>query len=175
MAIFTFRGTFPKIDEGIAQLFVQRWLQAEAKRAIQEFLKAALPLIPVRTGFLSGSMAGLTRYFGAPQSEQLSTKVISIFRGGTAKREYYYPRSGGRILKTPYSGLGLVTRPEQVARVGADHIAIEMEVDIDYYAVNETHWHSIEKGTQALLASLESATDRFPRLDTIVSQVSVSY
>jgi hypothetical protein len=170
---FTLNGTFPSIDDAALQLVVQKWLLGEAKRAVQEFLKAALPLVPVRTGFLSGSMAGLTRYFGTPQPDQLSAKVVSLFRGGTVRREYYYPRHGGKILKTPFSGLGLVTRPESVARVGEDGIAIELEVDIDYYEVNESHWHSIDKGTQAMLASLATATDRFPGLDAVLSSVSV--
>jgi hypothetical protein len=173
MADFTLSGSFPTIDDATLQLVVQKWLTEEARRAVAEFLKAALPLVPVRTGFLSGSMAGLTRYFGTPQPDQLSAKVVSLFRGGTAKREYYYPRHGGKILKTPYSGLGLVTRPESVAQVGEDRIAIELAVDIDYYEVNESHWHSIEKGTQALLASLSTAADRFPGLDAVLSSVAV--
>jgi|SRR5581483_4722467 len=175
MAGFTLTATLATIDPAVATLVVKKWLDSEARRATQEFLQAALPLIPVRTGFLSGSLAGLTRYFATPQPEQLSARVLTVFRRGAQRREYYYPRTGGKILKTPYSGLGLVTRPEQVAQVQADGFTINLQVDIDYYEVNETHWHSIERGTQALLTSLATATERFPGLEPMLTALTLNF
>ena len=128
------------------------------KRAAREYLKAVLPRIPTRSGFLKGAFRPLQDFLGVGSGVSGVTKRITP---KVDLKEYYQG-----ILKTPFSGTRFATPPEEAfKKLGNLTYEFVYAIDIVYYVVNDIQipWDSVEAGTKAFKNYLEErGFDDFP-------------
>jgi hypothetical protein len=163
-----------KLDENVFRTVTESFMKQEMIKAVKEFLLASLPRIPARTGFLRGSFTEIANAFGA--------QGTGAGLGGTSsKREFYYPyRGASRILKTPRSGIKFASPVTQILRRSGDRIIFDLVNTIRYFEGNDfgsrtpgAPWGSTKEGLAAMVNYLERAADRFPRIDSILTQITV--
>lgn len=135
------------------------------RTGLKRYLIAALERIPFRTGFLRGSLSEVERYF----------RVIAGYASGTAPKpvEYYYPPFESRIKKDFYSGIRFTTPPDQVIRFAGSQIIVNLDTDINYYAINDPKWGSVDAGIQEFYNGVEEAMNQFPEVTELLSTFSM--
>lgn len=107
---------------------LQKYVEAKTRLAAVEFAQAALARIPIRTGFVAGAFGALVDLLGP------NARFNPIV--GFITREFYYG-SGGKILKTPFSGRKFATKEPDVFKWEGTTFVFNYEVDITYFAIND--------------------------------------
>ena len=162
-----------RLDENVFRTVTEAFIKQEMTKAVKEFLLACLVRIPARTGFLKGSFTDVANFFNA-------TGTGAGSDGSTAKLEYYYLGKRNRILKTPRSGIKFATLPNQVLKRRGDQIIFELESKISYFQANDlgprvpgAPWNSVKEGLAAMTNYLEGSPSRFPRIDSLLTTITI--
>lgn len=139
----------------------------------RKFLLAAIPRIPIRTGFARSSFREAEDVFGKVSIDKTSGVRIRGTRGGSMNdrilryREYYYPPGGGRILKTTNAGRRFATPSQDIIVIGAtvasgrNAFYLKFAVDITYVdLLDRTRWGAFKAGEEALNAYIRAVIER---------------
>lgn len=133
-------------------------------RAGQKFLLAAIPRIPVWTGFARGAFRNAEDLFGKVSADKTSGFRIRSSRGGGNKNTtfrrgyYYYPPSGGKILRTPQAGRQFATQTQDILDIEGATLAkgrtafyFRFAVNIKYVDIlDPIKWGAFKAGSEAL-------------------------
>lgn len=173
MAGITMDAELATLDSSLFNQVVEAFMRQEMTKAVKEFLKACLPRIPLRTGFLRGSFKDIVDRFkvqgtGSGQS------------GYSTKPEYYYHTPGSRILKKPLYGTRFATPPDQVLKRTSSGVVFTIDSEIKYFAANDfgarvpgAPWQSLREGLAAMTNYLEGSPNRFPRIESILGTMTI--
>jgi hypothetical protein len=142
------------------ELAVGEFMNIVMRRAVQEFLKACVARIPVRTGFARGSFGNLTREFGVP--DQVT---------GNNQREYYYHSKGQGVLKSPTSGRQFVTDPNGVLTKTGSGVTFNLDNAIKYYPFIANG--SNEAGLKAMNEYLKGAINDFFAIQALLTKTTI--
>jgi hypothetical protein len=142
------------------ELAVGEFMNITMRRAVQEFLKACVARIPVRTGFARGSFGNLTREFGV--EDQVT---------GNSQREYYYHSRGQGVLKTPTSGRQFVTDPSNVLTKTGSGVTFNLDNAIKYYPFIANG--GTEQGIAAMNAYLRQAINNFFPIQSLLTKTTI--
>lgn len=167
-------------------------IEKGVKAAAREFAKTALSRIPVRTGFVAGSFGALTDLLGSGARflpiVQFTRRIIRAAKsfladGNNAKgREYYYPESGGKVLKTPEAGRQFATTIEDIFKWQDFAFIFTFAVNISYFRINDAvaghaptaPWQAFQSGMDAFEKHLETTGLKFDlKLDDFINEVKV--
>lgn len=142
------------------ELAVGEFMTIVMRRAVQEFLKACVARIPVRTGFARGSFGDLNQAFG------VEDQVTS-----SGQREFYYHSQSERVLKTPTSGRRFVTGPGSVLTKTGEGITFNLDNAIKYYPIVAKG--STEQGLQAMNQYLKEAINDFFSIQSLLTKTTI--
>ena len=122
-------------------------IQAQFKMAARAFFLAAIPNIPVETGFARGSMNNLANAVGASETTEGGSRAkryLSLVRKlqRTKFTGEYYRFGGRRVLKTPQSGRLFSTKPENILQVVNGRYIFNFKVSISYFNLNDMLVHN---------------------------------
>jgi len=162
---FTFSASVEKFDKEAYKKAVDEAVRIAFIKALQKFLLAAVPRIPVWTGMLRGAFRNIEDIAGKVTAE---SKVSSGFRirkgrkgGGrdtTTRVAYYYPPGGGRVQRTPEAGRQFATAPNDIMDITGASLAtgrtayyLKFEVNITYFDLldEKRGWNAWKLGTSA--------------------------
>ena len=156
-------------------------------KGAQQFLLAAVPRIPVYTGFSRGAFRNLEDLAGKVTKDAQSGgyrirttrsaggrraggNAEQVAKGIPERHRWYYPPGGGRVYKTNQSGREFATPtsdilPGSVASIarGRGQIIFKFAVNITYVdSLDQAKWGAFKAGEAAMLAYLTKA---FSNLD----------
>jgi hypothetical protein len=167
-------GEFDKIAF-LAQ--VQIHLRSVLIKGMRAFLLAAVPRIPVRTGFARSAFRNLEDIAGKVNVDSQSGGFrIRGTRGGgrdLRRSNEYYTGSGGRVLKTTQSGRDFATPSNQIMNLTGASLAtgrtafyFKFEVNITYVdLLDRSVWGAFKAGTDAMEAYLRNNINKeFPQV-----------
>jgi hypothetical protein len=173
MAGITMEAELATFDPSDFDKVVTAFIRQEMTKAVQEFLKACLPKIPQRTGFLRGSFKDIVDYFKVPGTGAGNS-------GYSTKPEYYYHTPGSRILKKPLYGTRFATPPAQVLKRTSSGVTFTIDSEIKYFAPNDfgsrvpgAPWGALKEGLAAMTNYLEGSSSRFPRIESIMGTMTI--
>lgn len=160
-----------------AEGFMQELRRAIVKQLIhaaREFVRSAVPRVPVWSGMARGSFLHLGRLVGA--SVPISPKETG---------KTYFHR-GVRLPKTPESGARLATAPDRALRQeGQDTFIFEFFTDVFHYNLNEifgsvsrtSPWLSFRHGHNAMLLDFQKSRElkqTFPKFKNFVTRRQIT-
>lgn len=146
-------------------------------KGAQQFLLAAVPKIPIYTGFSRGAFRELEELVGKvtkdaqsggyrirttrSAGEKRGAGAVEKVRNVPARHRYYYPPGGGRVFKTNQSGrpFAKVSFPSGVATVarGRAEFIFKFTVDITYVdKLDKTRWGAFKAGEEAMMRYIEA-------------------
>lgn len=163
---------------------VQAHLKAVLIKAARVFLLAAIPRIPVRTGFARSAFKNLEDVAGKVSVDAQSGGYrIRGTRGGNSiekkSSEYYYPPTGGRILKTDQSGRQLATAANDILDISGMSLAkgrtayyFKFHVNITYVdLLDRSVWGAFEAGNEAMTNFINANLNRgFPEVGKFLAR-----
>lgn len=142
----------------------------EMRNAAKKFVEAALPRVPVRTGFARGTLLNLSDavgYAGASNKaafikklDKRRMKVVNVSVNGLV--EYYE-----RVPKTPENARQFSTPMTRVFTNNGKSWSFNYENTVLYYELNDAklNWRSYEFGSAAFIDYLErTGLQRIPAI-----------
>lgn len=173
MAGITMDADLAVLDSAVFDKVVDAFMRQEMAKAVQHFLRACLPRIPQRTGFLRGSFKDIVDYFKV-------TGTGAGNSGYSTKPEYYYHTPGSRTLKKPLYGTRFATPPAQVLKRTSSGVIFTIDSEIKYFAANDfgprvpgAPWQSLKEGLAAMTTYLEGSVNRFPKIESLLGTMSI--
>lgn len=167
---FYYKVSFPEFKADAFEKQVRENCHNALLKAARKFLLAAVPRIPVFTGFARGSFGNLEDVAG-----QVSGGRIDARRGGYTKANnyarrayYYYPSKGNRIIRNTITGRQFSTPPNQIfaqgrAKIAKDETVIFFRFSVDISYVNyldRAKWGAFKAGVDAFNAEIRSQLDK---------------
>jgi len=150
----------------------------EMRNAARKFVEAALPRVPVRTGFARGTLLNLTDAIG-----MASASSPSAFKRRIRKRakqdspvngliEYYEG-----VLKTPENARGFSTPTNRVFTNNGKAWSFNYDNTVLYYEINDAklNWRSFQFGEAAFIDYLErTGMQRIPAITDYIIRKRLS-
>lgn len=163
-----------KLDKAKLLNAVRNSVREVLLSAGRKFLLAAIPRIPIRTGFARSAFRNAEDLFGKVSVDAQSGGYrIRGTRGGGNQdrilryREYYYPPSGGRVLKTTNAGRAFSTGSEDILIIGSTLASgrtayyLKFSVDITYVdLLDRSVWGAFAAGEEAVNAYIRQELDK---------------
>lgn len=167
---FSFSASVEKFDKEAYKKAVDEAVRKAFIKALQRFLLAAVPRIPVWTGMLRGAFRNIEDIAGKVTTDAQSsgfrirtTRSKGTKRGGggrdtTTRVAYYYPPGGGRVQRTPEAGRQFATAPNDIMDISGASLAtgrtayyLKFEVNITYFDLldEKRGWNAWKLGTSA--------------------------
>lgn len=162
---FSFSASVEKFDKEAYKAAVDAAVYKAFVKALQKFLLAAVPRIPVWTGMLRGAFRNVEDIAGKVTGESKSTAGVRIRKGRkgggrdtTTRLAYYYPPSGTRVRRTPETGRQFATASKDIIDVTGGSLAtgrtayyLKFEVNITYFDLldEKRGWNAWKLGTTA--------------------------
>lgn len=137
-------------------------------KGMRQFLLAAVPRIPVRTGFARSAFKNLEDVAGKVSVDAQSGgyRIRGTRGGGSDERasNEYYTGGGGRVLKTTQSGRQFSTQPNDILNITGASLAkgrtayyFKFSVDITYVDIlDRSVWGAFRYGRQAMEAYIKN-------------------
>ena len=171
---FSVRASFPELDEKKFIKAVKDACRQALLKAARKFLLAALPRVPIFTGFARGAFGNLEdlvgRFTPAGGGGKIETKKKGLSRAQNfAKRTYYYyPSKGNRIIRNTISGRPFATKTADILSQGRAKIAtgesaifFRFSIDISYFNyLDRSKWDAFGQGTTAFNTELKTQLER---------------
>jgi hypothetical protein len=193
-------------DEEDLEQAIDGTVMIMVRRAVLAFATEANKAVPKRTGFAAGSLGNLLTAAGKRPGETAKLKDLGPFSAinrlqelvaqahgqdlllhgidpsGFARKEYYYPSRGRRVLKTPASGVRFATPINEVIRREGRTITFQYNVDISYYTLQDVRahrsptspWESFRKGTLAFMRTMDKLASDINSYPTIEGFLEVT-
>jgi len=135
----------------------------------RKFLLAAVPRIPIRTGFARSAFRNAEDVFGKVSVDKTSGFRIRGTRGGSVVdrilryREYYYPPGGGRVLKTTNAGRAFSSKPEDILVISGATVASGKNAFYLKFKIDITYVDLLDRSVWGAFAAGEKAVDDYIR------------
>jgi hypothetical protein len=156
MIRFNFNIRIPIIEEKRFIGALEEIVEFAVTKGARAFLVAAVPRVPIYTGFARGAFRNLEDLFGRVERSRNGARIRGTLRGSSVKtvavRGRDRPRYYKGTLKTQDSGRKFATPPSGIItkvkdRVGA---SFRFAINIDYFdKLDREKWHSFEEGIKA--------------------------
>lgn len=170
--------SMPQLDRDAYVRALKSSVEQAIIKAARKFLLAAVPLVPVWTGFARGAFGALEDVAGQVNSD---ASRIDSRRGGRSKlstpahllgKYYYYPGDGSRVVRTNLSSRPYATQPEQIITEGrvtkatiGSRIVFKFSIDINYFDyLDQNKWHAFAAGIQAFNAEMQLQLQNLPQI-----------
>lgn len=172
---FTVRASLLELDGKAFTDAIKKSCREALIKAARKFLVAALPRVPVYTGFARGAFGTLEDAVGRFQAGGASAPRIDTKKKGATKATnpsdralYYYPEKGQRVLRNSLNGRQFATRTEDLFSQGRAKIAttesaifFRFSVDISYFNyLDKNKWGAFQAGTAAFDSELRLQLDK---------------
>ena len=169
----TFTAYVEVLDKAKYEAAVKKAIVDCFMKAAQKFLLAAIPRIPIWTGFARGAFRNLEDVAGDVTADAQSPSGYRIrsTKGGGGKVAkyirrgyYYYPPGGGRVERTPQSGRQFATAPASILEADGATVAsgknayyFRFDVNIAYFdKLDPAKWGAWKAGTEAFEAYVKA-------------------
>lgn len=176
MSGFSVRASLVELDGDKFIEAVKTSCREALIKAARKFLLAALPKIPIFTGFARGAfgpledVVGRFNAGGAKTGSSINAKAKGHTKATTSiatRPYYYYPKKGERIVRTSISGRPFATQSTDIfsqgratVATGQSAIFFRFSIDIDYLTyLDQNKWHAFEAGHAAFSAELKTQLD----------------
>ena len=188
------RIEIPALDLASVNKQIEAKSRQVFREATQKWLSAVLVKIPVRSGFLAGAFTPMEKAVGVAGKSTLGKIVTSLRRAfsgsalqkGLRKRAYvkneYYYGGGGRVLKTPTSGIKFATDASSIFSFVGNRMSFEFEVNITYLDINDRYntipsapWNALPAGNAAFQAYLISNMPKVLELTQYLTTQRIDY
>jgi hypothetical protein len=171
---FSVRASLPSLDAKAFNAALQKACRDALIKAARKFLLAALPRVPIYTGFARGSFGTLEDAVGRFQAGGGSPKIETTKKGvskaaNPSKRQlYYYPPKGVKVLRNTLNGRTFATKTSDLFSQGRAKIAtgesaifFRFSVDIEYFNyLDRNKWGAFQAGTAAFDTELRAQLDK---------------
>lgn len=160
----------PQIDETRFIGALEKLIETAMVKAIRAFLLAAVPRVPIYTGFARGAFRNLEDRVGQVGKEGAGFRIRGTRRGSSNKsvaprgrdRPRYY-NGPPRVLKNQNTGRQFATPVGSVLTMvkGRISTSFKFAINIDYFdRLDREKWHSFEAGIAAFNQTLQAALRR---------------
>jgi len=173
MSKFTYRVSLPELDDKKFTKAVQDACRKALMKAAREFLLAAIPKVPIFTGFARGAFGNLEDLVGrvsvsdgvaSLNYRQKGVKKASYYQ---KKKYYYYPPKGEKVIRNTITGRKFATKPTEVFSKGKARVSetdkvffFRFSIDITYFnLLDKNKWHAFSSGIEAFNTTLRSEFD----------------
>lgn len=174
MPKFKLTATWPVLDrESYLRDFRAAIDQAMIKAA-RKFLLAAVPQVPIFTGFARSAFGNLEDLAGRVQNGRIrgTLKASRKEKRYQKKDYYYYPPGGGKVLRTNISGKPYGTKSKDIFSQGRltkattqTRMIFKFAIDITYFDKLDSQWGAFKAGQAAFDAEFKTQFDRLkPRI-----------
>jgi hypothetical protein len=170
MPKITFQAEILSIDLAAWTKSLTEAAEVQLRQGAREFLRAAIPRVPIDTGMAVGSFLNIGRFLR-----------VAVPRGpGPYRRsrpnegpQTYKDPSGNEGLKTPDFGAELSTDPEDAFTRRNNIIAFTFRSNVYHYQLNEFGffgpWGSFDAGSEAMEQyMLNVAVNKLPRITSFI-------
>lgn len=181
MIKFNFNMRAIQIDSNKFSRDLEQIVEDEIIRAIRAFLVAAIPKIPIFTGFARSAFRNLEDIGGRVGRRGEGFRITATrggkpLRGSSAKkllqpRKYYYQG----VLKTTDSGRQFSTPPNSIITKlsRGTSVSFKFAVNIDYFdRLDREKWHSFQAGVDAFTASIQKSLRSKSKLPDIAKYIT---
>lgn len=170
-----YRVALPSLEKDKFIKAVREACRKAMYKAAREFLLAAVPRIPVLTGFARGSLGNLEDIVG-----KVTANGINTSRKGDRKasyyqkrKYYYYTAKGTRIIRNNITGRQFATKPDKIfTTLSEDRTSLifKFSVDISYFNyLDRERWHAFSEGNKAFNESLRAEFNKLkPRVGNYI-------
>jgi hypothetical protein len=176
--------SWPSLDRVGFERDYMKLVHAAFIKAARKFLLAAMPKVPVFTGFARGAFDNLEAIAG--RVERLTTPLfdggayppqINSARGPRKKviyyqkrKYYYYPPGGSKVVRTNLSGRPFATPTKDIMTPGritsasvGSRLVFFFHIDITYFdRLDESMWQSFKAGKVAFENELKVQLAKLP-------------
>lgn len=170
MLSFNYQVSLTKVNQRAFTKALKEACREAMKQAAREFLLAAVPRIPVFTGFARGSLGNLEDIVGRIRENGEGRLFFNRNQGGRTtpyyhrkERYYYYPGDGRKIERNTVSGRQFATPTGSILTVAEDSkvFYFKFSVDIKYFTrLDKARWHAFETGEIAFAQTLKTQFDK---------------
>jgi hypothetical protein len=170
---FSVRVSLPELDRERYLRDLKDHLNKALIAAARKFLLAAVPRIPIFTGFARGAFGSLEDVAGRVESGKIAgtkggyTKAKNFQK----KKYYYYPKKGRQgILRNTVNGRQFATPSEQIFAQGRATIAksesaifFRFSIDINYMNyLDREKWGAFKNGQVAFDTEIRAQLAKLP-------------
>lgn len=172
---FSVRASLVSLDANKFIAAVKDSCREALMKAARKFLLAAIPKVPVFTGFARGAFGNLEDLVGrftgggAKTGPSVNAKQKGLSKGQSfAKRPYYYyPTKGQRIVRNTVTGRPFATPSADIfsqgratVTTGQSAIFFRFSIDINYFNyLDRNKWGAFDAGHTAFSAELKLQLD----------------
>jgi hypothetical protein len=177
----TYQVSLVEIDEKKFTKALREACRQALYKAARSFLLAAVPRVPILTGFASGAFGNLEDLVGRvsrtqPVSLNIRQKGYSDptkFKANTKRTLYYYPSKGTRVVRNIVNSRPFATPSADIFSQGKARIAegqsalfFRFSVDIKYFTILERKkWFAFKAGEAAFDATFKEEFEKLkPRI-----------
>lgn len=170
---FSVRASLVELDSTKFVKAVKDACRQALLKAARKFLLAALPRVPIFTGFARGAFGNLEDVVGRftpGGGGKIETKKKGLSKAQNfAKRTYYYyPKRGSKVIRNTITGRAFATKTSEILSQGRAKIAtgesaifFRFSIDISYFDyLDKNKWDAFGQGTTAFNAELRLQLDR---------------
>lgn len=161
-----------KIDGKGYTDYVRQQIELNVRQAAREFIRAAIPRVPVLSGMARGSFLHLGRALR-----------VAIPINPSQRNGIYYGPNGERLPKTPESGARLSTSPENAFKNRGNNIQFEFNTRVFHYTLEDIFgvrsptapWRSFQAGQEAFILEMQHLTKRLQSIRSFVTMTTVTF
>lgn len=151
---FTAQVVIFELDERGLINNIRKSVEDATYDAANQFLEAAAPNVPIRTGMARGSFLNLRQILKSKSIDSfvdIPTRPQMVTKSG---RAYTYIHSdGGKFPKTPFTARKFSTKTKKIISWENDRVLFNYQIDVVHFNVNDVKlgWMSIQRGKEAFL------------------------
>jgi hypothetical protein len=149
---FRFEAEVIRLDHKAFSKTAIETLDTQMRNAAREFLRAAIPRVPIDTGMAVGSFLNIGRFLRI--AVPIGPGPYSRKHPNWKTPQTYTHTDGTKMPKTPESGANLSTDPAQAFRREGEKVSFDFRSDVYHYMLNDIGlkygpWHSFSAGRAA--------------------------
>jgi hypothetical protein len=149
---FRFEAEVIRLDHKAFSKTAIETLEVQMRNAAREFLRAAIPRVPIDTGMAVGSFLNIGRFLrvAVPRGPGPYSRKHPNWK----KPQTYTHFDGTKMPKTPESGASLSTQPEDAFQRNGGEVSFDFRSEVYHYILNDVGivhgpWQSFSHGRAA--------------------------
>ena len=172
-----FHGTVKTLgfDANGYTVAMKKQLEIAYRKAAAEFLRAAIPLVPVDTGMARGSFLNIGRFLRV-------AVPISPKPRKTAKLYYHRGAFSPGERMNPELGASYSTKVEDLFKWKANKLSFQFNTRVYHYNLldaigvrGQEPWNSFSEGQKAFIESLSGLSKRLPKITDFIILTNVTF
>jgi hypothetical protein len=170
MPKYKLTASWPELDRDRYLRDFQSAINQAVIKAARKFLLAAVPRIPIFTGFARGALGNLEDVAGKVSGGKINTAKSGDYIAKPLRpRTYYYKHGDGtKVIRNQVTGRTFATQPKDIitegrltkVNINSSRVVFKFEVDIKYFDLLDDRWGAFAAGREAFDQELKVQLNR---------------